>query len=201
MSAGPHEIVGYLYEAGHLKKTRRAGWWIAGIKDPESVAEHSFRTGIIAFALAVMEGANPERAATLALFHDVIETRIGDIPSTGRAHLKIASPVEVNQVQVSSLPTSLQDRISALVAEFEDKATLEAQCAKDADKLECLLQAREYQSQGYSNVQPWVDTMAEAVKTPSGKELAKAAVETPVNVWWHDIVSSYGMRPTPNEEG
>jgi putative hydrolase of HD superfamily len=139
-----------------------------------------------------MEGANPDRAATLALFHDVLETRIGDIPSTGRAHLDIAPPNDVTKVQTANLPTSISEPIQELVAEYDAKESPEALCAKDADKLECLLQAREYETQGYSLVQPWVDTMLSSVKTGSAKELAKAALRVPVDSWWREIVSSYG---------
>jgi hypothetical protein len=39
-----NDMAKYLYEAGQLKRVKRSGWWIAGVKDPESVAEHSFRT-------------------------------------------------------------------------------------------------------------------------------------------------------------
>ena len=31
-------------EAGLLKKIKRSGWWVAGIKDPESVAEYIAKT-------------------------------------------------------------------------------------------------------------------------------------------------------------
>jgi putative hydrolase of HD superfamily len=42
--------------------------WTAGIKDPETIAEHSFRTAILATILAALEGVDPARAAQLALF-------------------------------------------------------------------------------------------------------------------------------------
>jgi 5'-deoxynucleotidase YfbR-like HD superfamily hydrolase len=41
--------------------------------------------------------------------------------------------------------------ISAAVSEYEAGETPEAIFARDADKLECLLQAREYQDQGHQN--------------------------------------------------
>jgi len=195
MTDDTESVVGYLHEVGHLKRTKRAGWWIAGVRDPESVAEHSFRAGVIAYVLALMEGADPDRAATLALFHDVLETRIGDIPSPGRAHLAVADPVEIARTQTDALPSPVAENILGLVSEYEAKESPESQCAKDADKLECLLQAREYATQGYALVQPWVDTMVAAVKTPSGKELARGALSTPVDSWWRDIVSSYGSAP------
>jgi putative hydrolase of HD superfamily len=200
MTDDTDHLVGYLHEAGHLKRTKRAGWWIAGVRDPESVAEHSFRTGIIAYVLAVMEGANPDRAAALALFHDMVETRIGDIPSTGRAHLRIASPQEVTKAQVANLPPHVASPIADLVAEFDGKETIEAMCAKDADKLECLLQAKEYKAAGYATVDPWADTMVGAVRTAAGKKLAEAALKSPVESWWWDIVVAYGTKQAPSIE-
>ncbi len=39
------------YEMGLLKRARRTGWWLAGVKDPETIAERSFRTALIAYLL------------------------------------------------------------------------------------------------------------------------------------------------------
>src|SRR5260370_512152 len=47
----------------------------------------------------------------------------------------------------------------------ERQASLEARCSRDADKLECLVQAREYQHEGYTQLEPWITTMADAVTT------------------------------------
>lgn len=51
----------FLYEAGTLRNTKRTGWWMAGVRDPESVAEHSWRTSLIATIIAKLEGADPRR--------------------------------------------------------------------------------------------------------------------------------------------
>jgi putative hydrolase of HD superfamily len=196
-----HGLAAYLVEAGHLKRTRRSGWWIAGVRDPESVAEHVFRTGIIGYVVAAMEGADPDRTAALCLFHDMIETRLGDVPSTGKRFVTMAQPEDVTKEQTAALPGSVAHPIRGLVAEFEARESLEARCARDADKLECLIQAREYQSQGYQLAQPWVDTMAAAVRTESGRRLAAAARTVPVDAWWHEIVATYGVQPaTPTED-
>jgi hypothetical protein len=48
-------------------------------------------------------------------------------------------------------------------------------------------------------VQPWADTMHAAVHTSSGQRLAAAAVQVPVDDWWHDIVASYGQTSDPTE--
>ncbi len=185
-------VAGFLYESGHLKNTPRAGWLIAGVQQPESVAEHSYRVGVIAYVLAHLEGCNADRAAAIALFHDVPEARTTDMHSVAKPHVKAVPDADVIAVQTANLPDGLAAPIQALIAEFAAKETPEARCAKDADKLECLLQAREYEARGNQLVQPWVDTMLSAMKTESGKRLAEAAVKTPVDSWWRDIVASYG---------
>lgn len=192
MSDHDEEIVGFLVEAGHLKRTKRAGWWIAGIRDPESVAEHSYRVGVIAFVIATMEGCDAHRAATLALFHDVPEVRTGDVPSTGKPMMRMVPAVDVAAEQTRNLPPAIGVAVRGLIGEFEAKETPEALCAKDADKLECLLQAREYVDQGYRNAQPWADSMVRAVRTESGRQLAAAAMKSDLRQWWLAIVSSYG---------
>lgn len=57
----------FLYEAGTLKQTRRTGWWMADVRDPESIADRSWRTSLIASIIAKLEGADPARAAFLAV--------------------------------------------------------------------------------------------------------------------------------------
>ena len=77
------EVAKYLYELGQLKRVRRSGWWLAGLESPESVADHTFRAAAVAYVLALLEGANPERSAALALFHDSAETRLNDLHRVG----------------------------------------------------------------------------------------------------------------------
>lgn len=189
-------IVEFVHEAGHLKHIPRAGWLLAGVRSPETVAEHSFRVGVLAYAIAVQEGANPDRAAALGLFHDLPETRIGDVPSVGRRYVKTAPAHEVVTDQVAHLPAALAGHIVALIDEHESAktpaATLESRCSRDADKIECLLQAREYEREGYTQLQPWVTTMVAAVTTETGKRLAAAALETPTGTWWDEFAASFG---------
>jgi putative hydrolase of HD superfamily len=194
--AGEHgATVAFAIEVGHLKRTSRAGWLIAGVSQPESVAEHSYRVGIIAYILALMEGADPHRAATLGLFHDVPECRLSDLTSVGKRFVQPPPAEHVIAEQTAKMPTALAAPIRELIGEFEGRRTPEALCAADADKLECLLQAREYQAQGNKLVQPLVDTMLAAVRTNSGHQLAETAARVSVDEWWREIVSSYGRIP------
>ncbi|MEW2087052.1 HD domain-containing protein [Streptomyces sp. NPDC005283] len=167
---------GYLLEMGMLKRAKRSGWWIAGVKDPETIAEHSFRTAVIGAVLALMEGADPAKVALLCTFHDTQETRVSDIPHIGRRYLTAASNEDVTADQVSAAHHSVRVGIQRIVEEYENSSSLEVLVAHDADKLECLVQAVEYREQGHQNVQNWIDTSAANLKTPSAQALAEAAL-------------------------
>ncbi|MGI5288602.1 HD domain-containing protein [Nonomuraea polychroma] len=176
-------LAGLLYEFGLLKRYKRTGWLVAGVRDPESVAEHSFRAAIIAAVLAKLEGGDPERAAFMALFHDTQETRITDIPYIGKRYVKAAPNEEVTADQVRDVTAPVADMVRDAVAEYEDRSSVEAVCARDADKLECLIQAVEYREQGHQNVQGCIDSSLAALTTPSGKRLAEEALRTGTLEW------------------
>jgi putative hydrolase of HD superfamily len=193
-------IVSFAYEAGHLKRLPRAGWLLTGISGPESVADHPFRVAVLAYVIAVQEDANPDRAAALGLFHDFPETRISDVPSVGRPYVKTADPNQVIADQTAALPAGLAGHITALITEHESaktpQATPESRCSRDADKLDCLLQAREYQAQGNQLVQPWIDSMIPVITTPTGTALAKAAQDLPPSIWWDDFAANFNALRT-----
>lgn len=189
-------IATFAHEVGHLKHIDRSGWLLAGVRSPESVAEHSFRVGVLAYVIAAAEGADADRAAALGLFHDLPETRIGDVPSVGKRYVTTADPAEVVADQTHALPDDLARRIRGLVAEHESAktadATPESRCSRDADKIECLLQAREYQREGFTELSPWVATMVDAVSTATGKALAAVAAEVPPAAWWDGFARTFG---------
>ena len=167
--------VGYLMEMGALKRGKRTGWWIAGVKDPETIAEHSFRTAVIGAVLAMMEGADPARVALLCTFHDTQETRVGDIPWVGRRYITASKNEDVTADQVADAHPAVASGIRAVVDEYENGDSLEVVVAHDADRLECMIQGLEYLEQGYRNAQEWVDSTRAKLKTASAVELADAA--------------------------
>ncbi|MFI9553467.1 HD family hydrolase [Nonomuraea endophytica] len=182
-------LTGLLYEIGLLKRYKRTGWLVAGVRDPESIADHSFRAAIIAAVITALEGGNPERAAFLSLFHDTQETRVTDIPYIGKRYLQAASNEKVTADQVRGLPEPVAEMLTSAVGEYEEKLSLEAVCARDADKLDCLIQAVEYREQGHQNTQPWIDSSLAALKTASGKRLADEVLRTGSLEWMTRILA------------
>ncbi|MFJ7779013.1 HD family hydrolase [Streptomyces yangpuensis] len=166
-------VARFLYEAGTLKNTARTGWWMAGVKQPESVAEHSWRTSLIASIIATLEGADPARAAFLAVWHDTQETRTGDVNHLGKRYSPSADPAAVTADQTAGMPELLASTLQELVAEYEGKDSAEAVCARDADKLECMLQGLEYKAQGYAGAQRWIDNSRARLTTETGQRLAE----------------------------
>ncbi|GII66763.1 haloacid dehalogenase [Sphaerisporangium krabiense] len=182
----------FLYEIGLLKRYKRTGWLVAGVRDPESIADHSFRAAMIAVVITALEGGNVERAALLSLLHDTQETRITDIPYVGKRYLKTTPNEVVTEDQLRGVPEQVRAIIGAVVGEYEEKESIEAICARDADKLECLMQAIEYREQGNQNTQPWIDSSLAALKTPSAKRLAEEALRTGSIEWVTRILDTDG---------
>ncbi|MDQ1045013.1 HD family hydrolase [Streptomyces sp. V4I2] len=179
MSEDLTAVARFLYEAGTLKNTARTGWWMAGVQHPESVAEHSWRTALIATIIAKLEGADPARAAFLAVWHDSQETRTGDVNHLGKKYTGgEADPRDITADQVVGMPELLAEAVRDLVAEYEAKESPEAICARDADKLECMIQGIEYRSQGYQHAQRWIDNSRGRLTTKTANTLADAVLET-----------------------
>lgn len=176
-------VAEFAFELGVLKRLRRAGWWHVGVRDPESVAEHSLRVSQLAALIAAQEGADPARAAFLAIWHDSQETRTGDIPHTAKPYLTRINNEAVTADQVARMPEAARKTVQEAVAEYETQATPESLCAKDADKLECLIQAVEYRAAGYSNVQGWIDSSRAALRTESAQRIAAAALAMCALAW------------------
>ncbi len=178
MSEDLSAVARFLYEAGTLKQTKRTGWWMAGVRNPESVAEHSWRTVLLATVIATLEGADPARAAFLAVWHDSQETRTGDVNYLGKKYAPPADRRAVTDDQVAGVPEALAAAVRDIVAEYEAKESPEAICARDADKLECLIQGVEYKTQGYENAQRWIDNSRGRLTTDTARELADAVLAT-----------------------
>ncbi|MFF3856705.1 HD family hydrolase [Micromonospora sp. NPDC002575] len=173
----------FIFEAGVLKRAARTGWWFAGVKHPETIAEHSHRTALVGMILAAMEGADPARVTMLCVLHDTQETRTTDLPHIAKRYLSATSNAAITADQVAGCPPAVIDTITAAVTEYEAGETLDAIVARDADKLECLVQAVEYRHQGIDNVQRWIDSSRAALRTDSAHRLADAALAGQPLAW------------------
>jgi putative hydrolase of HD superfamily len=178
----------FLYEVGQLKRVKRSGWWIAGVKDPESVAEHTFRTAVIAYLLAHLEGADTGKTVLMALFHDLPEARTNDAHRIVRRYADWKDvDKKAMREQCKRLPDKVANEVVSFFEEFEKEVSSEAKLARDADLLECLIQAREYQALGYHDVADWILNAQAALTTESAKRIAAECLKTEPREWWEGL--------------
>ena len=164
------ELVRFIHEVGALKLTPRAGWLKFGIKFPESVAEHSFRAAIIAFLLALSEDKDLEiasRAAVATLFHDLHETRTGDLDRLARRYVSIDEE-RAKKDQFGELDIEI---------DFSDVKNY----VEDADKLELAFQAVEY-SRSSKDALVLADKLD--FKTELAKQIYKRLMDLKDMNWW-----------------
>ena len=182
------DIAKFLYETGQLKRVKRSGWWIAGVENPETVAEHSFRTVVIAYILAQLEGVDLEKVVTMALFHDMAEARTNDAHRIVRRYVKWED-VDRKAVEDQSkrLPDGIAKRMTSLFEELGEEVSPEARVVRDADLLECIVQAREYQTIGYHDVADWIFNAQSALTTESAKKIAMECLKTEPREWWEGL--------------
>jgi len=181
-------LVDFLFECGQLKRVKRSGWWLIGIKDPETVAEHSFRTAIIGYLLGKLEGADEKKVALMGLFNDLHEARLNDLHKVGQRYIdfKLAETKAFNE-QMRKLPDEISVELLKMFLDFQGEKSKEAVIARDADLLENALQAREYIKQGYSDAQDWIDNIRKLVRTESGKRLLKEIEKSDPDSWWQGL--------------
>jgi len=72
-------ILNFLIEVNKLKEMPRTGWVLMDVKNPETVADHTFRMAILTWFLSKKKKLNIKRAILVALFHDLCEVYAGDI--------------------------------------------------------------------------------------------------------------------------
>ncbi len=191
--ADAKNIARFLYEAGQLRRVDRSGWWVAGVPHPENVADHSFRTALLAGMLAKIMGADREKVLIMALYHDLPEARINDLHKVAQRYFDCAAAnLKASQDQAKTLPEPFANEMADLAMELGEEITLEAQITADADHLECLFTAREYLELGYP-VQDWIDNNRSGLHTQTAKDIADAAIAQVPSNWWKGLKITHNL--------
>lgn len=179
------EFASFIHEAGALKTLSRSGWASVGITNAEHVADHMYRSMLIGYGLAEMEGVDSRKVALMLLFHDLHESRLGDAHTLHR-HYVDQKPAEmaVARDQVKRMPANMGREYLSLFKEFEERKTKESIVAKDAESLDCAFQAIEYRGQAGEPVEDWVESVKPALKTESARKLLASALDGKLLTWW-----------------
>jgi len=180
-------IVEWILEAGLLKRTPRSGWSLLGVSNAESVADHSFRCAVIGYVLAHMENVDVHRTLLMTLFNDIHETRITDLHKMAQHYVDAGAAEDRSfSDQIGGLPDGVRGELADARDEYRAQVSKESIVARDADILECLVQAKEYSEQGQTSAALFMKN-ANYLKTDSAQKLWALIESTDVNEWWSRI--------------
>ena len=163
------KIAKFLIRTARLQTFERRGWVLRGIKDAETVAQHTFHFMISSWVLGNKKGFNDFKTISLALVHDLCEVYAGDkVPyledSSGSItkeifkkpprvprNKKIEWLMKKKQKEwqgikkiTEILPPKIAREIRNLWIEFEERLTKEGRFIYLLDKVENLFQATNY---------------------------------------------------------
>jgi len=171
------DILEFAKKVRTLKELKRTGWVLKGIKDPESVADHSFMIAVLAYVYSKKLGLDSDKAVKMALTHDICEVYSGDIADRIRDEDQIVPDSRKRELErqglkklIFLLPKDFANEIYSLWEEFEARETKEAKLVKDLDKLEMCMQAEEY-SKKYENLEEFLEDGKLNIKTPEIRKI------------------------------
>lgn len=162
-SLDPLSIIAFLHTCSLLKGTKRTGWLLRGLTNVESVADHSWRMAIMVLLLGSSAGVDVQRAMSIAVVHDLAEALVGDIaPGQGvdkaTKQLLEADAMSTIVGHLAGENAALGRHVRDLWLEYEVAQSAEAAFVKDMDKLEMILQAREYERERRVDLQDFFDS-------------------------------------------
>ncbi|MBI4846257.1 MAG: HD domain-containing protein [Candidatus Omnitrophica bacterium] len=183
-----HNLLNFFAEAGLLKNIKRSGWWVLGIKNPESVAEHCYRCAVIGYAMAKMEKADAYSVVMMCLFNDIHEARINDAHKMAVRYLNFGEAENMAfSDQTEELPLAIKKEMRKWRKDYVEQKNLESIIARDADILECLLQAKEYYDHGHIQARLFFKKAPGFLSSKSAKSLWKNLQKWDSSSWWQKI--------------
>ncbi len=144
------ELLKILVQAGKLKQETRHCFIDETRK--ESVADHSWRTALMAFLLkSEFQEIDSEKVISMCLIHDLGESFTGDIPTFEKEEKESKIEEEFFFNWVQSFPEPVKDEWMNLLNEMKEQKTEEAKLYKALDKLEAIISHNE------SDIDTWLD--------------------------------------------
>ena len=174
-------IVNFLFETGILAKTPRSRFHFLG-SGKQSVAEHTNRASFIGYALSMMDKkADTAKVMKMCLLHDLAEARTTDL---NYLHQKYTVAKEEKALEDLSKTLPFGEDIKNTIKEYQERNTLEAKLANDADNLEWALSMKEQWDIGNIRAEDWFEITVKRLITDTGKRLAEEIRNTDSNDWF-----------------
>jgi len=163
-----------------LARTPRSGFEYLG-SGRQSVAEHSYRTAVIGYALGRLAGADADADAVVCLFHDLPEARVTDLHHLAKRY---ATMDERGALEAATRGVAFGEEILESFAECKTGSGVEAQLARDADRIELLLALKELLDLGNTRASGWMDRAEARLETDVGRAVAQEVRRADFDRWW-----------------
>lgn len=180
-------VVNFFFETGMLQRIKRSGNDFLGSGD-QTVGGHVFRTTVIGYVLSEMAGLDSSKVMLMCLFHDIEESRTGDLNYLQQRYVTSDDKKALNDT-LGGLP--VKDKVMKTIGEFEQLESPEAVMAKDADTLELILYLKEEQDKGNPQAVDWIFYAKKRLLTDMGKEMAAEIEAVPYNEWWMRLTDEW----------
>ena len=174
-------VIKFYILCNKLKDVVRSGWltWNIQKERVESVAEHIYSTEMLAIAMKseYQIDVDIEKVIFMLAIHEIEEIIIGDIEITA-ADYASKKALAVHQVLKDLIDG---EKLEIIILEFDERKTKEAYFAYQCDKLECDLQAKLYDEQGYVTFTNQQDNYE--YNSPMAQELIKNGATHFSEIW------------------
>ena len=162
-----------------LKGVQRKGWVKAGVRKPESVADHSYACAVLSMIAGDVLGLDTQRLIRMALLHDLSESIMGDLTPRQKSRLGAKfSTLEKRSAKVTlvHLPIKIKKRYLSLMDEYMNQRSMESRVLRDIDKIEMSIQALRYMREGHSarRMKKFLNSTEKDVRTDFGRALFEA---------------------------
>lgn len=176
-------LADFIFEMGTLRNMRRMHTQVIPNSN-DTIASHSFRTAIIAYLLADLEGADKDKVLKMALFHDIPEARTGDANFINKFYSEKKEKLAY-QDQTRNIVAG--EEIKSLLKELSEKETREAIVVKDADILDQIALQKEFLSEKPEDFAKWHEFSIRKLKTKSAKLLAESIKNRNPMQWFYNF--------------
>ena len=143
-----NDLVKFLKEITKLKKVKRSGWVRVGIKNSESVADHSWSLAFLCMIFADKFELDAAKLIKMALIDDIAEIKTGDIVRErgNKTLIKRSDKIKIERKAINNIFANLENgqEYIDLWEEAQKMETKEAKFLKQLDKFEMAIQASEY---------------------------------------------------------
>lgn len=167
----------FIHTLEKLKHIKRKGWLLKGVKDVESVADHTYRVSLLASIVSDTLGLDTEKVIKMALIHDLPEAYFGDITPHDAAFMKKEELEKYTLNHLFDEIEELKGGYKAILQEYLAGKTDESHLVYQADKLEMAYQAYEYEITQKVDLTEFFEDVKTKVDIPLFVELFKELVK------------------------